>query len=272
MIRSFLAAYGKARSNLLLMLGLTVVNVVLLAVGAPLSFPFSAFLPQLAVDFGLSFTELTGNVAFILLGGALAAATVGIYLLSWKLSEKNWRWLVTALVIFSIDCAALLAWFVFTGFDAYYIIDILFHVWVMICLVPGARAGAELSKLTSEQLAELGESLSAESTAADEDAGASDSAPLESVPLRPDMSRGRVLLEGEYQGLKLSVRRSFGLTELIADGKVYAERRGIVEGPYRLAARVGGVMISTEMEQKIGYMMMYLYADGNVLAQKKRLA
>ena len=62
--------------------------------------------------------------------------------------------------------------------------------------------------------------------------------------------------------MNVEVRRSKGLTELIVDGKVYAEKEGVLETEYTIYARVSGVLFSTSMTMQS---VMYLYANEELL-------
>ena len=80
-------------------------------------------------------------------------------------------------------------------------------------------------------------------------------------------NKGRVSLSAQYNGMNVEVRRSKGLTELIVDGKVYAEKEGVLETEYTIYARVSGVLFSTSMTMQS---VMYLYANEELLAKKIR--
>lgn len=83
----------------------------------------------------------------------LAIVTLGIYLVCWLLSKKHNAWMVTALVLFSIDSIIMLIfYFGFSSkFDIYSIVDIAFHAYVLYYLFMGTSAGIKIKKLPPEQ-------------------------------------------------------------------------------------------------------------------------
>jgi hypothetical protein len=139
--------YSQARSNLLLMLGLTVFNLVLLFSGAGFMLLFSATMPYFAVFFGVF--EETGTLlipCFLFAAGLLIG-----YFLCWLFSKKNYRWILAALVMFALDTVCLVVYYVwaryFTG-----VWDALIHAWVLYHLINGVRAGRKLEQLPPEEL------------------------------------------------------------------------------------------------------------------------
>lgn len=152
-----------SRSNLLLVVAFTVINVVLLITNSNTYFLFSAYIPYAIADFGMLFcgkypaeyyvgelagTDFLPSSAFGMFV-AIAAVVVCLYLLCWIFSKKNrMGWLIFALVIFVIDTLGMLA---FLGFDLSNIVDMIFHAWVIVSLVMGIIAAAKLKKLPEEE-------------------------------------------------------------------------------------------------------------------------
>ena len=160
--------FNNARGNLLAAVAFTVINIVLLFVDASSYFLFSIFVPyfitlmamlvtgKLPAEF---YTEewagyefLDGSVFWVVL--VIAIVILGLYLLSWFLSKKNKvGWLVFALVIFCIDTLLMLY---FQGISES-IMDIVFHVWVIVSLTSGIIAYNKLKKLPEEDILEITE-------------------------------------------------------------------------------------------------------------------
>lgn len=93
---------------------------------------------------------------------------------------------------------------------------------------------------------------------------------LSDPALRPaDLSHGRDIMQAEYNAMNIRVRRLFGITELVVDGMVYAERRGIIEGNYIIGATVRGVRFAAMLTNG-RCARMTLFADDKVLAEKLR--
>lgn len=160
--------FNNARANLLAAVAFTVINIVLLFVDASSYFLFSIFVPyfitlmammvtgKLPAEF---YTEewagyefLDGSVFGVVL--VIAIVIIGLYLLSWFLSKKNKvGWLVFALVIFCIDTLLML----FLQGMSESIMDIVFHVWVIVSLTSGIIAYNKLKKLPEEEIVEITE-------------------------------------------------------------------------------------------------------------------
>ena len=162
MRQSLEGKYHSSRTNLLLIVAFSLINVIMLATGSGSYFLFSAYIPYATVLFGMLFcgklpaeyyTEDWASATFLddsffAVMIAIAAVFVGLYLLAWFLSKKRVGWLVFALVFFALDTAAML-WM--QGISADSILDIVFHAWVIFSLVGGIRAHAALKKLPKEE-------------------------------------------------------------------------------------------------------------------------
>lgn len=79
---------------------------------------------------------------------------------------------------------------------------------------------------------------------------------------------GRVLLETEYKGYHICYRRKRCVNELIVNGKVYDEKKGILEFSHVLVACVDGHTVEAGFSGE-GY--SYIRFDGKRIAKKKRL-
>ncbi len=144
-----LAVMQKGRNNLLLMLGLTLVNIVLYIVGAALTFPFSAFLPQMSVAVGLELYYELALAVFPVGGAVIAALLLGFYGLCYFLSARRPGWLIAALVLFALDTVVLLV-FAIPELDLSAGIDIAFHGWVLYYLIRAVSAISKLKALPEE--------------------------------------------------------------------------------------------------------------------------
>ena len=149
-----------ARGTLVAVLVFTVINVVLVACKANVYFLFSAYIPYMISVLGMIYcgvypAEFYGEegmeqlfdkpvLAVFLI---IAAAILAQYLLSWILSKKWGGWLVFALVVFSLDTAAML---VISGIQLESILDILIHGLVIFSLARGVWGYFKLKKLPTE--------------------------------------------------------------------------------------------------------------------------
>lgn len=141
--------YKGARSNLLLMIGLSLLNIVLLILNAGISFLFSATAPTVLVGLGLVFKEdptlnALGGICF-----ALGFVVIGIYGLFYWLSKKHKAFMLVSFIFFAID-TLLLFWVLTLGFEIGVLIDIAFHVWVLYALGRGVWAWTHLMDLPDE--------------------------------------------------------------------------------------------------------------------------
>lgn len=143
-----LKKYSSARTNLLMMLILTGVNLILIAVNASISFPFSAAMPQVAYAIGSTFAEESGSSAFFIIGLVIALISIAMYLPCYFLSKKRYGWLIGALVLFIMDTLLLILFMVTLGDFTSSLIDVAFHAWVLYYLITGVSSGSRLSHMS----------------------------------------------------------------------------------------------------------------------------
>lgn len=107
---------------------LTFVNLFLIAVDSPFSFPFSATVPQIL--FGLGWYPM--DFAFVIPSSVLlflAVIFALVYLILYYLSlKKNWP-ILTTIILIAIDTVVLV--YLSIGDFSHNIIDIAFHAWVL---------------------------------------------------------------------------------------------------------------------------------------------
>lgn len=149
-----------ARSTLLLVIIFSVVNIVLTIADSGSYFLFSASVPlylviipmlltgnlypemtdEILQSYGLT-EPLPDTVLYVCI--AIAAIIIALYALFYFLSKKNPNWLYGALVFIVIDTLFLLSIFDPTT-D---ILDIVFHVWIIVELVLAVIAIKKLAKI-----------------------------------------------------------------------------------------------------------------------------
>ena len=155
------AKYNNYTSNILWVIAFTVINLILLAMDGNSYFLFSTFIPYFVVDMAMlftgsypaefyegldGFTPMDNSVLIITV--AIAAVVLVLYLICWLFAHKQKvGWLIFATVLFSIDTAALL---LINGLAIDFLIDIIFHVWVIICLALGIATHSKLKKLPED--------------------------------------------------------------------------------------------------------------------------
>lgn len=150
--------YKNSRNNLLLVVIFTAVNILLLVLKSNTYFLFSAFIPYIFVHLGMLLCgmspaeyygdttgiEFLSPVVFAVLLVA-ALLILALYLLCWIFSKKpKLGWMITALVLFSVDTIGM---FLFMDMQASAILDIAFHIWVLVSLCLGIRACVKLKKI-----------------------------------------------------------------------------------------------------------------------------
>lgn len=90
------------------------------------------------------------------------------------------------------------------------------------------------------------------------------------APLRhADLSvRGRILLEADVNEYQICYRRVKTVNELIVNGQVYDEKKGLIEYAHKLYATVDGHKIQAGYDNKSN---SYIKFDGQIIQRKKRL-
>ncbi len=264
--------YKNSRANLLLVVVFSLINIILLITNSNTYFLFSAYIPYGLVDIGMllcgkypaeyygeefSSMQFMGASAFAVFV-AVAFVLVALYFLSWLFSKKHKiGWMIFALVFFVIDTVAML---LILEIKSERIIDIVFHVWVIVSLILGINACSKLKKIPTEI------NNSDEINQAED--GVLES--TESVALRiadPDV-KARVLIESEVLGHCVVYRRVKKTNELVIDSYVYDEIEILVECAHSLEAKIDGHLIVVGFD---GVSHSYLSVDGEIVAKKLRL-
>ena len=251
--------YSRARSSLLGMMIFTVINTVLAAVGSYTYFVFSDYVAYLSALLGRFDFDETGEMLYLVMGCAFAALVLVPYLLSWIFSKKRRGWLIVALVLFSIDTVVLLLDAI--GYlEISYLLDIAFHIWLIVELILGIRAGkAAIAEMNAPAVAEDTEFYDA----------STDEKPNTPCLGEPQSERKyRLIVQAQYGGRTIEVRRSYGLTELVIDGRLYGTWEGISERAYEIVARVDDHEIVSRF---LPTGKQTIEVDGEIIAKKQRL-
>lgn len=269
--------YNGSRMNLLLVVVFTVVNIILLVTNSNTYFVFSASIPYFLVGIAMEFcgmypeeyyTEYYGedlanfqftDTSFFVICLVIAIVIIALYLISWIFSKNNKTgWLIFALIFFAIDT---LGMFVLLGINFDSIIDIAFHVWVIVSLFIGISAGSKLKNLSEDE-------VFVEETEKVQDSDFSGSLQNSAIIRIADTSvKSRTLLEADAVGHTVTYRRVKRVNELVIDGNVYDEMEALIEMPHTLTANIDGHTI------QVGYdgANSYLDVDGERVAKKFRL-
>ncbi len=272
----FETRYNSGRSTLLMVVAFTVINIILLVSGGDSYFLFSAYVPYVLAIMGMSYTgkfpeEFYGEAydslefyddSFLYTTLAVSAVIIILYFVSWLLSKKHIGWMVFGLVFFAIDTAVMLIW---GGITADVIIDIVFHIGIIISLSMGISAYFKAKKLPDEV-------DFSEATPQNYNFGGEESSETthDSAVLRPaDMEvKAKVFLETESNGHKITYRRVKRVNELVIDGNVYDEMEAIIESAHVLQAYVDGHVIKVGTDNTSH---SFIIVDDETIARKLRL-
>ena len=263
--------YKNARTNLLLVVILTVINILFLVSQSDTYFVFSAYIPYALISVGMVLCgmypseyygqeylemEFLGPSVFMIFA-IIAVIFVALYFISWIFSKNNkGGWLIFALVIFAIDTGGM---FAFVGFELSGLIDIVFHVWVIISLVSGIKACSKLKTMPEEVVVPEIEQM---------EERWEDSFDSNIIRIADTNVKSRILLETNALGHTITYRRVKRVNELVIDGKVYDEIEALVEFAHSLQAHIDGHSIEVGFDGKIH---SYLKIDGQLVAKKMRL-
>lgn len=135
--------YKAARMNLIVMLAFTLCNVGLGLYGSDRYYLFSNTLSYVFAIYGRAYYEALGDKIDLLVGGGLAVLVLVPYLLCWIFSKKRRGWMIAALVLFSLDTIFMLAEYL-PFFEPSLLLDIAFHIWVLVYLVLGVISGPRM--------------------------------------------------------------------------------------------------------------------------------
>lgn len=262
--------YNGARANLLIALGFTLVNLVLLFIDSTSYFLFSLYVPYYIALFGYILSGKMPAEYYVeewadlpSLGGSFLAIVLGIvavililYVLCWIFSKRNRvGWLICALVFIILDTIATVA---LLGIAADSIIDIAFHIWLLVSVIGGVSAHYKLKKMP-EKVVTAEESVEAEF----------ETIAVDSTPLRvaDNDIKFRTLLETEHNGMVITYRRVKKVNELVINGNVYDEYVAFVEQSHELVATVSGCDIVA------GYdgLNSYIKLGGEIIKKKIRI-
>lgn len=282
--------YNRARSEMLFVIGLTVLNIALLFLSENgFYFLISAYVPYAAMAVAFK-TELSVFTFLKVAAVAITFVVLGVYLLLYFLSKKKPGALIATLVLFSIDTAVLLAESLMSGSFAFdMLLDILFHALVIVYLVMGLIAASKLKKLGEDVYSKpvihidpvaSGQPANAEGTyerinepehtddvfREEKTDGFAVGFNFKTEPKCVWDGKGKVRLSAEYNGLNVNAVRKFGCTQLIINESVYDTFDSVVETPYSLGAEVNGTKF---MYSQDAFGNASLLADGVCIASGK---
>lgn len=243
--------YNKSRMNLLLIVLFTAINLFLLVTNSNSYFLFSAAIPYYMTGLGMLFCGMfpeeyyvdgienyifwDNSYFYVLL--AISIVITLLYLLAWLMSNKNRvGWMIFSLVFFGIDTLAML-WL--SGVSVDMIIDIIFHVWVIVSLALGIHAHCKLKTLPAEEEVAIPVANEAGPTTNIVNTQSSNI-----IRIADNDVKHRVLAQAQVANYDICYRRVKRTNELVVNGNVYDEIESLVERPHALNARVDGNLIT----------------------------
>ena len=261
--------YNSARTNLLIMLGLTIINIVLLFTKSDVMLLFSATIPYLATAFGIGIAESEiGEISVALFG--ISGILIILCLLCWIFSKKHYGWMIAALALFVLDTATLILFYLYIG-DFSGILDLVIHIAVLFYLISGVVSGNKLKNLHTDFFAPQynvqTQSQASPGSFISENTKSDDVISTNSPIIRhADLSvKFRILIEANYNGHQVCYRRVKRVNELVIDGYVYDEVEMLVEGAHSLNARIDNQNYQVRFD---GAAHSYFKVDGVHVAKK----
>ena len=158
----YLAKYNDSRRYLIIMLAFSALNVLLIALQADVYFLFSSIIPLWIVQLGIALVYDGAASTVGLLFAVLALITLLPYLAAYFLSAQKGGWLIASLVLFSIDSAISLYFWVISGFVVSDILMLAFHAWVLYYLIIGVQAWNKIKALGYTNISVLTQTLAQE--------------------------------------------------------------------------------------------------------------
>jgi len=271
MIKQQALKFKNARTNLLMVVVFTTVNLILAAFNAGIYMLFSATIPQLIFETGRIVAEELEINGILIIGLVIAILIISLYFICWLLTKRSRVFILVALIFFSIDSLLFLFLTLAAEFEISFLLDIAFHGWVMFYLINGTIAWAKLRGVSADEYhAVLKETdVAAVNQNIDDVLQQDEEENQKNVPLRFDDKKGRILIQADYEDLQISMKRTRGLTELIVNGNVYDEVKGTIETEYTLTANVLNKKITGVYHSVKSH--MYLYVNDLLIAKKLRL-
>ena len=232
--------YNRARNIVLVVAAVTVLNIVMVALGMDTMFLFSASIPFYSTYITLMYADIFWAV--------IALVSLFALLGCWILSKERIIGLVLAIIYFIIDALYLL-WLV--DFEIGLIVgELIFHAIIIadivyaICLFPKQKSMEE------ELLGETAERINHAPIGHAEDV------------------KARIFLEDDILGRHVVYRRVKSVNQLVIDGNVYDEYKAVVEMPHELKAQIDDHIYEAGGDTSS---MMYLALDGERVKIKRRL-
>lgn len=244
-MRNNKTTYDHSRSNLLIAILFTILNIALIFLETDTMFLFSATIPYYFALAGWYFESIIELVIGIVM--------IAVLLVFWIISKKHRIGLILSFIYFIIDTIFML-WLYDFQFDASMIIDLLFHVWIMFYLVSGIMYKGNQKEHVEEIIIEVNDDI--------------DSTQSSNYLRIAEDVKAKIFLEEYIMGKHVVYRRVKTVNELVINGKVYDEYEALVERPHNLQAKINGHLIEVGIAATS---QMYISVDKEIIKKKLRL-
>ena len=244
-MRNNKTTYDHSRSNLLIAILFTILNIALIFLETDTMFLFSATIPYYFALAGWYFESIIELVIGIVM--------IAVLLVFWIISKKHRIGLIISFIYFIIDTIFML-WLYDFQFDASMIIDLLFHVWIMFYLVSGIMYKGNQKEHVEEIIIEVNDDI--------------DSTQSSNYLRIAEDVKAKIFLEEYIMGKHVVYRRVKTVNELVINGKVYDEYEALVERPHNLQAKINGHLIEVGIAATS---QMYISVDKEIIKKKLRL-
>ena len=244
-MRNNKTTYDHSRSNLLIAILFTILNIALIFLETDTMFLFSTTIPYYFALAGWYFESIIELVIGIVM--------IAVLLVFWIISKKHRIGLILSFIYFIIDTIFML-WLYDFQFDASMIIDLLFHVWIMFYLVSGIMYKGNQKEHVEEIIIEVNDDI--------------DSTQSSNYLRIAEDVKAKIFLEEYIMGKHVVYRRVKTVNELVINGKVYDEYEALVERPHNLQAKINGHLIEVGIAATS---QMYISVDKEIIKKKLRL-
>ena len=232
------------------------------------------FFPRLVYEVFFAVAGEVGETVLLTVGIFLALCLTALWFFLWYGARRSHRILAVAAALYALD-TVILAGFSFRTSYAYGMADTVFHLLALSSLFRAYHAARRIEAAPVPAVEEITSMLASlaplpADLAVGDSVGDAPPDEVDTLPLRDAVPRRRRFFDLTCEGMSILVVRSYGLTELIVDGRVYAEVRGVVELAYTLTATVGGHRITVRFCPGGFSASMLLTVDGRLVAKLRR--
>ena len=91
------------RMSLLLMIVFTFINIIIYFMHSSVSFPYSAFIPYIAVIFGDYLSTANGSISYMFVFSGIAILCLAVYIVGWFASRRKYGWFIVVTVFYLLD-------------------------------------------------------------------------------------------------------------------------------------------------------------------------